>query len=43
MKLESVSQKVVETLGQLMIAAIALLILFPLIGAWRQWRKSTSS
>lgn len=40
MKLEQVPQQVMQTLGALLATAIALLVLFPLVGAWRQFRKA---
>ncbi|HEY8608432.1 MAG TPA: cobaltochelatase subunit CobN [Noviherbaspirillum sp.] len=44
MKLERTPQQdVVETLGTMLASAIALIILIPLIGAWRQWRKVPSA
>ncbi|WP_310449631.1 cobaltochelatase subunit CobN [Sulfuritalea sp.] len=43
MKLEQVPPQVIQALGALLIAAIALLVLFPLAGALRQWRKGASA
>ncbi len=40
MKLEQVPQKVMQTLGAMLLAALALLIFFPVAGAWRQYRKA---
>ena len=40
-KLEPVAPPVVQALGALLIGAIALLVFFPLVGAWRQWRQTT--
>ncbi|MDP3593848.1 cobaltochelatase subunit CobN [Phenylobacterium sp.] len=42
-KLDQVAPQVVQALGALLIAAIALLVLFPLGGAWRQWRRSADA
>ena len=33
-------RKAVQALGALLITAIALLVLFPLAGAWRQWSQT---
>jgi cobaltochelatase CobN len=40
MKLEQVPPAVVKTLGTAALLALALLLLTPAIGAWRQWRHS---
>ncbi|MBI5898827.1 MAG: cobaltochelatase subunit CobN [Rhodocyclales bacterium] len=40
MQLEKAAAEVVKTLGALLIAAVSLLLLFPLAGAWRQWRRT---
>jgi cobaltochelatase CobN len=40
-KLEPVAPPVVQALGALLIGAIVLLVFFPLVGAWRQWRQTS--
>jgi cobaltochelatase CobN len=40
MQLEKAATEVVKALGALLIAAVTILLLFPLAGAWRQWRKA---
>lgn len=43
MQLLQVPPQIIQTLGALLIAAIALLVLFPLVGGWRQWRQAASA
>jgi cobaltochelatase CobN len=40
MKLEKVSETVVQTLSTMFLLALAVLLLMPAAGAWRQWRKA---
>jgi cobaltochelatase CobN len=43
MKLEHVPSEVIQALGALLIASICLLVLFPLVGAWHQWRDANTA
>ena len=40
MKLEKVAEPVVQALRAMLMFALALLLMTPAIGAWRQWRKA---
>jgi cobaltochelatase CobN len=40
MKLEKVTETVVQTLSTMFMLAVAVLLMMPAVGAWRQWRKT---
>lgn len=40
MKLEKVSEPVVQALSTMLLLALGVLLMTPAIGAWRQWRKA---
>ena len=40
MKLEKVSEPVVQALSTMLLLAMGVLLMTPAIGAWRQWRKA---
>ena len=43
MKLEQVPPQVIQALGALLIASVVLLVLVPLGGAWRQWKRAANA